>query len=152
MSEKTNLTVHEGEKLYTLRKLANKDTWTGARIVSKVISDPRLPIMAAQIAGNPNLGEGERNTALMFAFAGSLMEHAPQDFENFLRDVAGLSEEEWDGLPPEATFDILSELVERDDFLPIARSVSKLSEVARKAFSSWRSQHSGPSNGQTTNS
>ncbi len=152
MSEAPNLTAHDGEKLYTLRKLKNKDAWTGARIVAKVMSDPRFAMNAAQIASNPNLEEGELNTALMFSAISSLMEHAPDDVEAFLMDLVGMKRPQWDDLPAEATFDVLSELVERDDFLPIARSATKLSGVAKKAFSNWQNRSNSNGDGPTESS
>lgn len=136
---------------YTLRRLTNGDAWRAARIAAQVLADPRISMSAAQIAAQ-DAPEESKNQALALVIVGALMEHAPDELEAFLRDLTGLSKEEFDELPVNASFEIVADIMESEDFGPLSASVLRLTKVARTAFSSLRSPSRNGSGSKTKKS
>lgn len=116
--------MNDAATSYEIRSLKNGDAFRVARILGQVMNDSR--VYQAMSTGSYEV------TA--YAVVGAMFDHAPEEVEKFCSDLVGMKTDEFRDLPPEASMDIIAEVMEREDFQGFLRSCTKLVNVAKKAF------------------
>lgn len=175
-----NLTVIEGEKSYTVRKLNNGDTRRVAAMVAKVSGDPRLTQALASNDQMLMLSQGlavcleflpEDITLFVANLIGKTKHH---DFGKYMAEVRAEERDnnmryaqpeqeakrrqetaildEMDEMPFGTNEDVLVEVMERDDFDAFLVSFSRLKEAGLNAYSRYQIHSKSDTDSETQKS